>query len=73
MLVIWAKHGPITALPRNRYIMLGEAALPSWDLFLGGGGLCCVVFGIFIPHSGIELVPPAVEVQSPNHWTAREC
>ena len=21
---------------------------------------------------GIEPVPPAVEVQSPNHWTARE-
>ena len=25
-----------------------------------------------IPWPGIEPVPPAVEVHSPNHWTARE-
>ena len=28
--------------------------------------------GILVPRPGIETVPPAVEVQSPNHWTARE-
>ena len=28
--------------------------------------------GIIVPQPGIEPVPPAVEVQSPNHWTSRE-
>ena len=27
---------------------------------------------ILLPRPGIEPIPPAVEVQSPNHWTARE-
>ena len=27
--------------------------------------------GILIPLSGMEPVPSAVKVQSPNHWTAR--
>ena len=28
--------------------------------------------GILVPQPGIETVTPAVEAQSPNHWTARE-
>ena len=28
--------------------------------------------GILVPSPGIEPVPPAVEAQSPNHWTAKE-
>ena len=28
--------------------------------------------GLLVPQPGIELVPPVVEAQSPNHWTARE-
>ena len=28
--------------------------------------------GILVPRPGIEPVPPAVEAQGPNHWTARE-
>ena len=28
--------------------------------------------GIIIPQPGIELVAPAVEARSLNHWTARE-
>ena len=28
--------------------------------------------GILVPQPGIEPAPPAVEAQSPNHWTARE-
>ena len=28
--------------------------------------------GILIPRPGIEPMPPAVEAQSPNQWTARE-
>ena len=27
---------------------------------------------ILVPRPGIEPVSPAVEAQSPNHWTARE-
>ena len=32
----------------------------------------CVAYEIFIHQPGIEPVPPAVESQSLNHWTARE-
>ena len=28
--------------------------------------------GILVPLPGIKPIPPAVEAQSPNHWTARE-
>ena len=28
--------------------------------------------GILVPQPGIEPVPPAGEVQSPKHWTAKE-
>ena len=34
--------------------------------------LCCVAWGIFVPQSGVRPGPPAVEVQSLNHWTARD-
>ena len=33
---------------------------------------CHAAYGILVPQPGIEPVPPAVEVRSPNHWTARE-
>ena len=33
---------------------------------------CRVAYGILVPRPGIEPSPPAVEAQSPNHWTARE-
>ena len=32
----------------------------------------CAACGILVPRPGIEPVPRAVEVGSPNHWTARE-
>ena len=32
----------------------------------------CTTCGILVPRPGIELVPPAVETQRPNHWTARK-
>lgn len=35
--------------------------LPRWGLV-----------GSQFPNQGSELVPPAVEAQNPNHWTARE-
>ena len=28
--------------------------------------------GILVPRTGIKLAPPAVEMQSLNHWIARE-
>ena len=31
-----------------------------------------MVHAIFVPQSGIEPVPPAAEMQSFNHWTARK-
>ena len=35
-------------------------------------GFWVVHSGILVPPPAIEPVPPAAEVQSPNHWTARE-
>ena len=32
----------------------------------------CMACEILVPGPGIEPIPPAVEAQSPNHWTARE-
>ena len=34
--------------------------------------LCHMVCGILVPQLGIEPRPPAVEVWSSNHWTAKE-
>ena len=33
---------------------------------------CCSACGILVPQAGIEPVPPAIETQSSNHWTATE-
>ena len=33
---------------------------------------CHVACGILVSQPGVEPMPPAVEVQSLNHWTARE-
>ena len=33
---------------------------------------CSVAYGILVPWPGIEPMPPAVEVQSLNHWTSKE-
>ena len=33
---------------------------------------CHVACGNLVPWVGIEPSPPALEEQSPNHWTARE-
>ena len=32
----------------------------------------CMACRILVPQPGIEPVPPAIGVQSPNHWTHRE-
>ena len=31
-----------------------------------------MAFGVLLPPLGIKNIPPALEAQSPNHWTARE-
>ena len=31
-----------------------------------------MAYGILVPQSGMEPIPPTVEAQSPNYWTARE-
>ena len=33
---------------------------------------CTAMWGVLVPWSGIKPVSAAVEVQSPNYWTARE-
>ena len=33
---------------------------------------CHVAYGLLVPPCGTEPGPPAVEVQSPNHWVTRE-
>ena len=38
-------------------------------IFIFGSAAAC---GTLVPWLGIEPVPPAVEVRSLNHWTARE-
>ena len=55
-----------------RYISISYFPLSLHDLQLFVFWLCCTACGILLPRPGIEPVPPAVEVQSPNHWTARE-
>ena len=35
-------------------------------------GPCCAASEILDPKPGVEPVPPAEEVQSPNHWTTWE-
>ena len=39
-----------------------------WGVFWPPNEAC----RILVPQPGIEPVPPAVEVQSPNHWTTKE-
>ena len=34
--------------------------------------LLCEAYGILVPQPGIKPYPTAVDMQTPNHWTARE-
>ena len=50
------------------HLILAEPPPSLWDFFFFWQlHLAC---GILVPRPGIE--PPAVEAQSPNHWTTRE-
>ena len=50
--------------------MLGSIAFYLFFLFFSGCAAWHV--GILVPQPVIKPGPPAVEVWSPNHWTARE-
>lgn len=55
--------------PRDQFCSPCLAKHLFWDFFFW---LSCGVCGILIPWPAIEPSPPALEVQSPNYWTARE-
>ena len=42
------------------------------SVVVAGGFHCSAACGILIPQPGIEPMPPALEVQSFNHWTSKE-
>ena len=49
-----------------------KVTVSSFKPLFFGGGLCYVAFGILFPQPGIEPMPPAVEVQTLNHWPTME-
>ena len=46
-----------------------QASRTGLDFF---STMLCVACGVLAPQPGVEPMPPALEVQSPNHWTTRE-
>ena len=46
----------------------GQEDFTEEEIFFFGPAAC----GILVSRPGIEPSPPALEVQSLNHWTARE-
>jgi len=57
-------------LPKVLYNQFQETNI--WCFFSGVGGPHPVAFGILVSWPGMEPMPPALEMQSLNHWTARE-
>ena len=57
-------------LPKVLYNQFQETNI--WCFFPGVGGPHPVAFGILVSWPGMEPMPPALEMQSLNHWTARE-
>ena len=53
------------------FIILNHLCIPETNFFFFFW-LCLEACGILVPWPGIEPAPSAVEVWSPNHWTARE-
>ena len=49
-----------------------QAGLLSYFIYLLFFWPCHTARRILVPQPGIKPVPPAMEVWSPNHWTARE-
>ena len=51
------------------FLLALSSYMPFFFFFLRPHHLAC---GMFVPRPGIELTPPALGVQSLNHWTTRE-
>ena len=51
------------------YLVLNGGIITDFSFFFW---LCRVARGILVPRPGIEPTPPAMQVQSLNHWTSRE-
>ena len=66
----------VSTLYRNADQSASSTDAEEWFfvLFFWGGGFWprCAACGILVPQPGIEPTPPALEVWSLNHWTARE-
>ena len=60
----------IHCLPSSPH--LNPSPMTSFSFFLFSFWLCHLACKILVPWPGIEPVSLAVEVRSPNHWTARE-
>ena len=56
----------------NLYVLITQMKELSTFCFFFFFWPCCMACGILVPWPRIEPEPPAVEVQSPNHWTTRE-
>ena len=62
---------------KRKQISLPSLFSPRYDIWVGAEGffffwLHHPAYKILVPWPGIEPVPSAVKVWSPNHWTARE-
>ena len=53
-------------------MVAGKDCPAPFNLFLFIFWPCHVVCGILVFQTGIEHIPPAVEVESPNQWTVRD-
>lgn len=58
---------------RERQILgMDKYMIFNYRIVWGFFWLCCVAYGILVPHLEIEPVLPALEAQSPGHWLSRE-
>ena len=63
-MLVWASR------PIQMETTVGEGRQGLFFFFFSQ--LCDEVCGVLVSQLGMELVPPAVEAWSPNHWTTRE-
>ena len=58
---------PYIQIQIHKELFMLPSEYPFFFFFFG-----CAACEILVPPPRIKLVPPTMEVQSPNHWTARE-
>ena len=78
----WLSRSPASSLTSTTQEFASAAVTPlNWPLLSHPRSYLylffffwphCVACGILVPQPGIEPVPSAVKVLSPNHWTSRE-